>query len=85
MVRSVEEVLDKGFQVGGENSTGTANVHRAQSTPLHLFVDVGSPDRKAPRGFLDGDKQPARVWVRSSFVFHGCNPMARTRSRAKST
>jgi hypothetical protein len=84
-IRSMEEQLDEGFQVGGENSARTADVHRAQGTPLNLFVDVGSPDRKAPGGLLDSDKQLTRVWVRPRLVPHGCNPMARTRSRARST
>jgi len=85
VVRSIEELLDEGFQVGCENSARTADVHRAQSTSLYLFIDVGSPDRKAPRGFLDGDKEPARVSALPSLVVHGCHPMARTRSRARST
>lgn len=55
-VRSFEELLDEGFQVGAENSARTADVHRAQSTSLHLFVDVGPPHRKTPGGFLDGDE-----------------------------
>jgi len=85
IVSSIEEMLNKGFQVGGENSARTADVHRAQRTPLHLLVDVGSPDRKTPRGFFDSDKQLNRVWVQPYLVPHGCNPMARIRSRARST
>ncbi len=80
----MKELLDERFQVGGEDSARTADMNRAQSTALHLFVDMGSPDRKAPRGFLDGDKQPPRVGVLPRLVLHEGNLIARTRSRARS-